>query len=153
AEAKYREALALVPEEDSLKVCLASVLLKQGRFDECQSQLDVLAQRGFLEPEAERIKSELEVRVAAAESGGVDEARKVAEADPANLVLQVRLADALAASAQHRKALELCLDVVLKDFGDARNEAKETMVKIFSILGPASELTGEFRRKLSTALY
>ena len=153
AEAKYREALALVPEEDSLKVCLASVLLKQGRFDECQSQIEALAQRGFLEPEAERIKSELEVRIAAAESGGVDEARKTAEADPSNLVLQVRLADALAASAQHRKALELCLDVVLKDFGEARAEAKDTMVKIFSILGPASELTGEFRRKLSTALY
>lgn len=153
AEAKYREALALMPGEDSLKICLASVLLKQGRFDECQSQLDALAQRGFLEPEAERIKSELEVRVAAAESGGVEEARKAAEADPTNLILQVRLADALAASAQHRKALELCLDVVLKDFGDARAAAKETMVKIFSILGPASELTGEFRRKLSTALY
>lgn len=153
AEAKYREALALKPDEDSLKVCLASVLLKQGRFDECQSQIETLAARGFLEPEAERIKSELDVRVAAAESGGVDEARKAVEADPTNLLLQVRLADALAASAQHRKALELCLDVVLKDFGEARAEAKETMVKIFSILGPASELTGEFRRKLSTALY
>lgn len=153
AEVKYREALALVPDQDVLKICLASVLLKQGRFDECGSMIAALEQRGFLEPDAERIKSELEVRVAAAESGGVDEARKAAEADPTNLVLQVRVADALAASAQHRKALELCLEVVLQDFGDARTAAKETMVKIFSMLGPASELTGEFRRKLSTALY
>src|SRR5207253_2159118 len=30
AELKYRQALELVPTEDSLKICLASVILKQG---------------------------------------------------------------------------------------------------------------------------
>ncbi len=153
AELKFRQALELEPDEDSLKVCLASVVLKQGRLDECASLLEALEKRGFLEPEAERLKSELDVRRAAAESGGVEVARKVAEADPTNLMAQIQLADAYAASQQHRKALELCLSVVLQDFGDARNEAKTTMVKIFDMLGPASELTSEFRRKLSTALY
>lgn len=153
AEAKYREALALVPTEDSLKIFLANVILKQGRLEECGSILEALAARGFLEPEAERLKSELELRLAAAESGGVDEARKAADADPANLLLRIRLADAYAAVSQHRKALEICLDIVKQDYGDARNEAKSTMVKIFDMLGPASELTGEFRRQLATALY
>lgn len=153
AEAKYREALALVPTEDSLKICLAQVVLKQGRLEECGTILDALAARGFLEPEAERLKSELEVRLAAAESGGVDEARKAADAEPGNLLLRIRLADAYAAVSQHRKALEICLEIVKQDFGEARNEAKTTMVKIFDMLGPASELTGEFRRQLATALY
>jgi len=153
AELKYREALSLEPDDDSLKIRMAQVLLKQGRFDECRVQIEALEKRGFLEPEAERIKSELEVRVTAAESGGVEQARRAAEADPANLSLQIRLADALAAGSQYRKALEICLEVVQKDFGDARTEAKDTMVKLFAILGPASELTSEFRRKLSTALY
>ena len=153
AESKFREALELSPDEDSLKICLASVVLKQGRLDECASLLDVLAKRGFLEPEAERLKSELELRRSAAESGGVEVARKASEADPANLILQVHLADAYAASQQHRKALEICLNIVQLDFGDARAEAKTAMVRIFDMLGPASELTGEFRRKLATALY
>ncbi len=153
AEAKYREALLLAPTEDSLKICLANVILKQGRLEECGSILEALAARGFLEPEAERLKSELDVRLAAAESGGVEEARKAADADPANLKLKIQLADAYAAASQHRKALEICLDVVKQDFGEARAEAKSTMVKIFDMLGPASELTGEFRRQLATALY
>jgi putative thioredoxin len=153
AEAKYREALLLEPGLDVLKVCLAGVLLKQGRLDECGTMIEELEKRGFLEPDAERIKSELDLRIAASESGGVDEARKTAEADPTNLHLQVLLAEAYAAASQHRKALELCLDIVKQDFGEARAEAKEAMVRIFSILGPASELTGEFRRKLATALY
>ena len=153
AESKFREAIELAPEEDSLKVCLASVVLKQGRLDECASLIETLEKRGFLEPEAERLKSELDVRRSAAESGGVEIARTAAEADPTNLILQIHLADAYAASQQHRKALEICLNVVQQDFGDARAEAKLTMVKIFDMLGPASELTGEFRRKLATALY
>ena len=153
AESKFREALALAPDEDSLKVCLASVVLKQGRLDECATLLEVLEKRGFLEPEAERLKSELDVRRSAAESGGVEVARTASEADPTNLILQIHLADAYAASQQHRKALEICLSIVQQDFGEARAEAKTTMVKIFDMLGPASELTGEFRRKLATALY
>lgn len=153
AESKFREALALAPNEDSLKIQLASVILKQGRLDECAGLIEELEKRGFLEPEAERLKSELDVRRTAAESGGVEIARKAAEADPSNLILQIHLADAYAASQQHRKALEICLDVVQKDFGEARAEAKTTMVKIFDMLGPASELTGEYRRKLATALY
>jgi len=153
AESKFREALVLAPDEDSLKVCLASVVLKQGRLDECATLLEALEKRGFLEPEAERLKSELDVRRSAAESGGVEVARTASEADPTNLILQIHLADAYAASQQHRKALEICLSIVQQDFGEARAEAKTTMVKIFDMLGPASELTGEFRRKLSTALY
>ena len=153
AESKFREALALAPDEDSLKVCLASVVLKQGRLDECATLLEALEKRGFLEPEAERLKSELDVRRSAAESGGVEVARTASEADPTNLILQIHLADAYAASQQHRKALEICLSIVQQDFGEARAEAKTTMVKIFDMLGPASELTGEFRRKLATALY
>lgn len=153
AEAKYREALLLSPKEDMIKICLASVLLKQGRLEECSTLIEELAARGFLEPDAERIKSELELRLAAAESGGVEEARKAAEADPANLSLRIKLADAYAAASQHRKALEICLEIVKQDYGDARSEAKSTMIKIFDVLGPASELTGEYRRKLATALY
>lgn len=153
AEAKYREALALAPDEPMIKIRIAGLVLKQGRLDECQSILQELEQRGYLEPEAERIKSELDVRLAAAETGGVEEARKAVEAHPADLLLQVRYADALAASSQYRKALETCLAVVTADRDGVGQEAKSTMVKIFDMLGPASELTGEFRRKLATALY
>jgi putative thioredoxin len=153
AEAKYREAMALVPDEAALQIRLARVLLLQSRFDECRSLVEVLERRGYLEPEAERIKSELEVRMAALETGGVDAARRAAEATPDDIGLQVAYADALAAAQQHRKALELLLGIVQRDFGEGRQSAKTTMLQIFDMLGPASELTGEFRRKLATALY
>src|SRR5262249_821075 len=134
-ELKLRQALELAPEEDQLKILLANVILKQGRLDECASIIDELEKRGFLEPEAERLKSELDLRRSAAESGGVEIARKAVEADPTNLKLQIQLADAYAASSQHRKALEICLGIVQQDFGEDRAEAKATMIRIFDMLG------------------
>lgn len=153
AEAKYREASQLSPEDRTPQICLARVLLRQGRLDECRSLLDRLAAGGYLEPEAERIRSELQVRQSALETGGVEAARKAMEANPQDLTLRIRYADALAAAQQHRKALELLLELVQQDRAGIGIEAKAAMLKIFDMLGPTSELTGEFRRKLATALY
>uniref|UniRef100_A0A7C4LPM3 Tetratricopeptide repeat protein n=1 Tax=Schlesneria paludicola TaxID=360056 RepID=A0A7C4LPM3_9PLAN len=153
AEAKYREALQLAPDDHAVRIRLARVLLLQGRLDECRSLIDQLAARGYLEPEAERIRSELEVRTSALETGGVDAARRAMEANPQDLTLQIRYADALAAAQQHRKALELLLELVQRDRTGVGVEAKASMLKIFDMLGPVSELTSEFRRKLATVLY
>lgn len=154
AEAKYREALELSPDENAIQIRLAAVLMAQGRLEESRRIIQAMETRDDLEPEAQRIKSELDVREAAAETGGVDAARQAVEANPQDLTLQIRLADALAASQQHGKALELCLELVQAErTSPVGTEAKETMLKIFQMLGPASELTGEYRRKLATALY
>lgn len=153
AERKYREALALAPDEAALQIRLARVLLDQERYDECRSMLETLEQRGFLEPEAERIKSDLALRLVAVDTGGVAAAREVAAADPSNWSLQIRYGEALAAAKQHQQALEILLQVVQKEMGDGRAEAKGAILKVFDVLGPASELTSEYRRRLATALY
>lgn len=153
AEAKYRGALDLVPDADAIKLRLATVLLAQNRDDECGKLIEELEQRGFLEPEGEKIKSQLELRAAAADAGGVDEARRAADANPQDLSLRVKLADALAVARKHREALETCLAVVMQEKAGAGAEAKATMVRIFDMLGPNSDLASEYRRKLATALY
>jgi putative thioredoxin len=153
AESAYREALELAPDDDRAKVALARVILAQQRDDEAAKIIAELEQRGFLEPEAERVKSELELRAAADEAGDVTEARKAVEANPGNLSLQLKLADALAVARKYEEALTICLDLIEKDKSGIGPEAKDTMVRIFDLLGPSSELTGTYRRKLSTAWY
>ncbi len=154
AEGKYREALQLEPDADMIRTRIARVLLLQNRFDECRAVLEELKRKNVdLDPDSARIESELDVRQSAQETGGVEQARLAAEAEPNNTSAQIHYADALAAAQQHRKALELLLGMVQKDKLGAGVDAKATMLKIFDMLGPASELTSEFRRKLSTALY
>ncbi len=153
AEAKYREALELAPGEDRFRIELARLLLKQHRNDDTRQIIAKLEARGFLEPEAENIKAELDLRAAAAEAGGVGECRAALAANPNDPKLQLKLAEALGPAQQFEEALTLCLAVVQSSTGDLRNEARTTMVNLFHLLGPEADLTKTYRRKLATALY
>lgn len=153
AESKYREALALAPEQPAAKIGLARVLLGQYRDTESRALIEELKTRGFLEPEAENIVAELDLRESAKDSGGVAECRAAAAADPENLDLQLKLADALAAAHQYPEALEICLQLVQKNKAKMGEPARETMVKMFQVLGVQSELAQNYRRKLAIALY
>lgn len=153
AEAKLRESLEL-DEQDATKIHLARLLLAQSKDTESLAIITALEIRGYLEPEAENIKAQIELRAAAEESGGIVEARKAADADPANLALQVTLGEALAADGRHREAFEVLVAVVEKDIaGPQGKAAKEQMVKLFGILGTGNALTSEFRRRLAMLLF
>jgi putative thioredoxin len=153
ALAAYREAATLDAENPAIKIALARVLLKLNLDDESRKIIADLESRGFLEPEAEKVKSQLELRAAAAEAGPLDEARKAAAAAPGDFNRQVKLADALAVANKHEEALKILLDVIQKDKAGVGVEAKNTMIRIFDTLGAGSELVGTYRRKLATALY
>lgn len=153
AEAKYREAVALEPSNTDAKIHLARLCLAQGREEESRGLIHELEQRGFLEPEAERIRAQLDLQSAAEEAGGLDEARRAAEAAPDDWSLQLKLADALAVTRHHEEALDICLQIIQKDRAGVGVEAKQTMVKIFDLLGPESEIASTYRRKLATVLY
>jgi putative thioredoxin len=153
ALAAFRDAAALDPENDVIKIALARVMLKLNLDDDSRKIIADLETRGYLEPEAERVKSELELRAAAAEAGPLDEARKAAAAAPADLNLQLKLADALAAVNRQEESLQILLDIIRKDKSGVGVEAKNTMVRIFDTLGAGSDLVGTYRRKLATALY
>ena len=154
AAAKYREAIRLQPEEPRYLIAMARAALGLGLETECAEIINVLEGRGFLEPEAERIKSQLEALANVEESGGLKEARAAAEASPDDLALQVALANALSAEKKFEEACDLCLDVVAKDkFGPGGTEAKEAMVRILDMMGRGSELASTYRRRLATAFY
>jgi putative thioredoxin len=153
ALAVYREAAALEPEIAPLRIALARVLLRLNQDDECRKIIAELEARGYLEPEAEKVKSQLELRAAAAEAGPLEEARKAAAAAPTDLAVQLKLADALAVANRHEEALQICLSIIQQDKSGVGAEAKTTMLRIFDTLGAGSELVSTYRRKLATALY
>lgn len=151
AEAKAREHLAAYPNDSTAMIVLAESMLEQGREAECQEILEKLEDRGFLETEAERVKAALELKRRA--SVDVDAARRAAEADPGNFELQLELAGALAGRQQYVEAFEICLGLVAKDRKQTGEKARELMVEVFRVLPEGSELTSDYRRQLSSALY
>ena len=153
AEAKLREALALEPDQSRFLIRLGEILVHQNRLDECKSIIERLELRGFMEPEAEHLKAEYDLRAVAAESGDVTSLRDQVKQEPDNLNLRLQLAETLAANNQYQEAFEICLELIAKDRATMLEPAKQAMVTMFQVLGPASELTQTYRRKLSTILY
>ncbi len=153
AEAKYRQAIALDANLATAKIGLANLLLKLNKIDDSREQIDELERRGYLEPEAERVKAALELRAHGKEAGNVDALRAAVAADPKNLDQKLKLAEALAAVAQYEEALQTALSLIQTDRKRFGEPARKLMVDVFQILPGDSELVSTYRRQLSMALY
>ena len=153
AEVKYREAASLAPDLPAATIGLARVLLAQNRIVEARTLVDELEARGFLEPEAERLKSQLELHVTGQQAGSVESCRAAAAANPDDLELQLKLAESLAAAGEYEEALQVALALVERGRKQFTEPARKIMVDIFNLLPADSELTTNYRRRLSTALY
>jgi putative thioredoxin len=153
AEARYREALAVQDDHVAAKIGLARVLVHLHRRDEAAAIIAQLEARGFLEPEARQIKSELEIQSVAAETGGLEEAQRAVEESPDDLSLRIRLADALAAAGRHAEAMDRCLEVIAADKTGAGAEAKQTMLNVLNLIESDHELATTYRRRLASVLY
>jgi putative thioredoxin len=129
------------------------VLLAQGRLAEAGQVVQQLLDRGYMEPEAERLQAEVALKVQGQEVGPLDECRKAAAASPGDNALQWKLAQAMAAAGQYTEALETCLGLVQRDKRGLGEPARQTMVHIFHLLGPDDDVAATYRRKLSAALY
>jgi putative thioredoxin len=151
AESKYRTVMEQSPNSWEAPVGLARLLSAQRRDEESRALIDQLERRGFLEPEAEKVKAELDLR--SHKGADVDALRASAQAQPDDLELQLKLGQALAADGQYDEALQTCLAIVQKDRAGVGERARQTMVDVFRVLPDDSQLLSTYRRKLSTALY
>lgn len=150
AETMIRTLLDEIPS-DQIRVLLLRVLHAQKKTKETQTLLSELEQRGFLEPECEKIRAELSLQTKSATD--LDALRAQAESNPANFELQFRLAEALASQQELESALEICLRLVAEDRQATGEQARKLMLDVFRIEGDESDLTKNYRRKLSLALY
>jgi len=153
AEVCYRKAAELEPDAAEFRIAHARVLIELNRDLEARELVEELEKRGYLEPEAEILKSQLEMRSQVEESGGVAEARRALEANPTDLNLKLLLAEATGADSHFEEACELLLDIVRQDRGGVGLQAKEVMVQMLTVMGAKSKLASEYRRKLATAFY
>ncbi|MES1213250.1 MAG: tetratricopeptide repeat protein [Singulisphaera sp.] len=153
AEAKLHAALELAPQDRALRIALARVLAAQDRLDDAEEQIKHLENAGYLESEAEQIKALCELRQAARLAGDATSAQAAADAAPRDSLAQLKLAYALSGAGQYPAALERALAVVQTDRKGQGEAARQLMVDIFRVLDPDDPLVGEYRRKLSAALY
>jgi len=150
AEAQYREIATADPNNFAAQIGLARVLGLLKRTDEAREIIETLENRGFLEPEAEKVKATLELQ--SFDDIDLEEVRAAVKESPDDLDQQLRLAEALAANQDYTEAMDVCLSIVQRDKTGAGEKAREVMVDIFRVLSD-EDLVRDYRRKLSTLLY
>jgi putative thioredoxin len=153
AEAKYAEAGRLDPNLAAAKIGLAGLMLGQGRGDDARAILEELEKRGYLEPEAEKLKAQLDLASTSGSPADLDALRAAVAADSKDLAAKLKLAEALAAQATYEEALGQALAVVESGKKEFAEPARKLMVDIFHLLPDDSPLVTDYRRRLSTALH
>jgi putative thioredoxin len=151
AKSIYRRLHEAEPQRAEPRIGLARIALAQENVEEATRWIDELEARGFLEPEAQKLKASLELQSKKyVDVGAIEQAAANA---PNDWQLQLQLAEALAAQQRYGEALETLLKIVEQDRKGLGEQARALMVDIFRILPDDSELTSSYRRKLSAALY
>lgn len=151
AEAKYQAILAADAKNEVARIGLARTLIAQERFSEAADLVAELEKRGFLEPEAQKLKAALDLH--GKERPDLANIAAAAAAAPQDAGLQWQWAEALAGAGQYEPALGILLNLVERDRKGSGESARKLMIEIFQVLPDGSELTTEYRRKLSRALY
>ena len=163
---KFQAAQAADERFYPAQIAAAEALRREQEDAAAAEIMEHLAARGFLEPEAERVKARLELHAHASVAAPVATCRERVAAAPDQRELQLDLAAALAGSAPqdtrsgdiaHQaelvEALELCLNVIRQEKGDLRERARRTMVDIFRLLPDDSEVVTRYRRNLAMSLF
>lgn len=91
--------------------------------------------------------------LAAAQEAPAAELRARVERSGADLEARFALAGHAARSSDYAAALDELLEIVMRDRGYRNDGARKAMLALFAVLGDESALAGEYRRRLSNALF
>lgn len=153
AEKLYREALTLNPRSAAARIGLAKLLIRQQRLEELKTILQELGDMGVVGEEVERLRAALTFAEAAGSADEISELQKQVQASPGDYAKCLQLAKTLASRNRYQEALDEALVVIQGTQGEMRDDARKLMIQVFNLLGSEHPLTGEYRRRLTMALF
>ncbi len=149
-----KESLTNDPEHGPLRVALAQ---QQLNAKDAQGALETLKELPLLakqEEETKILQARIELALSADEVGDTDElAQRIAQ-NPNDLSARIRLAAGLFHQpGQVEAAMTQLLEVIKRGRGASEaDQARQTLLQIFAILGNQDERVGRYRRLLAQAL-
>jgi putative thioredoxin len=153
AESHYSRALEMEPENSGALLRLGTIALERGQRDEARELLGRIEENMPDYDAAQGLLTRLQFQEQQGAEGGVAESERRLAEDPDDLDARYDLACALTAEGDYERALPQFLEIVTRDRSYKDQAPKEAMVRIFSIIGPRSELADEYRKKLARVLY
>jgi putative thioredoxin len=153
AEKLYRQVLAKNPHQPEAILGLARLLVERHQDAEAAELIEQVGASGEQGAEAERLSAILWLRQQALVMGDEPTLRERLEIDAKNPQQLFELGAVLAGHGKSAEALAMLLRAGQLDRKLASSKVRETMVKIFHVVGVRSPLADEYRDKLSSLLY
>jgi putative thioredoxin len=153
AEKLYRQVLTTPPKHPDALLGLARLLIDRHQDAEAAELIEQVGASGTQGAEAERLTAVLWLRQQGQIMGDEPTLRQRLEVDGNNPQLLFELGTVLAGHGKSAEALDLLLRAGQLDRKLAASKVRETMVKVFHVVGVRSPLADEYRDKLSSLLY
>ena len=138
------------PNNQSLRVDLADVLVRKGDLDDART---VLASIKDDTADRQRPQTRLEFMEEAAGMPTLEELLTAVAADDADLEAKYQLAVRHVAAEEYEQALLVCLDILRTDREFREDLGRLTMIRVFEVLGKGNELAGKYRRKMFNLMH
>ena len=138
------------PNNQSLRVDLADVLVRKGDLDDART---VLASIKDDTADRQRPQTRLEFLEEAAAMPELQSLLAAADEDATDLELKYQLAVRYIAQELYEQALLVSLDILQADRAFRDDIGRLTMIRIFEVLGKGNELAGKYRRKMFNLMH
>lgn len=153
ADALYDEILAASPDASPAIIGKARAAIDRKKFGEAHKLLSGIDALDSMHDEADALLRGIEFHKLCAESGDIAGLSRRAAENPGDLDALYSLGCCHAANGRYEDALESFLRVVSRNAAYDGGKAREAMLAIFTLLGPESEITHTWRKKLAQVLF
>lgn len=153
AEELFRNALREDSDHAGALLGLAELVLARGRTEEARQLLSRIGEGSPEREAAEGLLSRIEFDRVCGEHGGPAVCEERARENPDELSALYHFGCCLAAHGEYESALQQFLAVLTVDRTFMDGAAREAVLRVFSLVGPRSELATTYRRKLAAVLY
>ena len=141
------------PQDYDVLIDLARLRLEQGQTEEARAIYESLPGEERLKPGAKQLEARFEFEEQARDIPPVADLQACLKEDPTDVAAMNQLATHGIMAGDHEAAMELLLKSVQteKDFQDGA--AKNTLIKLFDLLGNENQLVRQYRRRLFSMMY
>lgn len=147
------EAAALEPDNTSIRIATARMLVLTGEIERAQSILNTLPANVGLESDVKTLQARLDFARHAAHDKSESELEQAVLNGPNNMEARYRLGARKVVSENYEAALEQLFEIMRRDrrFGD--DAGRKGILSVFEILGGRGELVSRYRNKMVNLLH
>lgn len=153
AETQYQEALQEDPQHSAALLRIGMMAVEKGDFDQARQTLSRIEENALEYDPAQGLLARIEFSETCRQKGGRAACEQRLAENSDSLDVRYDVACCLAADGEYERALEEFLQVLSADRNFRDQAARDAIVRIFSLVGPRTELAEKYRRKLASVLY